>query len=89
MAELSPMPTHHVATARESRVSLEWPLGAGGAKPRPLDVRLVAATNRDLAEDVAEQRFRGDLLAHLAEATLEIPPLREVTPGHWAACLLA
>jgi len=51
------------------------PLGA--TTPVPCDVRIVAATNRDLADDVAARRFRGDLFARLAEIQLGIPRLRE------------
>ncbi len=49
----------------------------GGVKPRPIDVRFVAATNRDLEIAVTEHKFRQDLYFRLAGVTLHIPPLRE------------
>lgn len=49
----------------------------GDGKPRPVDVRLVALTNRNLKEEVAAGRFRRDLYFRIATVTLEIPPLRE------------
>jgi two-component system response regulator AtoC len=54
-------------------------LRVGGLKPRPLDVRFVAATNRDLEAEVARGTFRQDLFFRLSGATLVIPPLRERT----------
>ena len=48
----------------------------GGVKSRPLDVRFIAATNRDLERHAARGLFRQDLYYRLAGATLEIPPLR-------------
>jgi DNA-binding NtrC family response regulator len=49
----------------------------GGTVQRSADVRFVAATNRDLQQDVATGRFRKDLYFRLAGITLGIPPLRE------------
>ncbi|HEY8022436.1 MAG TPA: sigma-54 dependent transcriptional regulator, partial [Thermoanaerobaculia bacterium] len=48
----------------------------GDPAPRHADVRILAATNRDLEQAVAEGRFREDLLYRLNVITLEIPPLR-------------
>ena len=49
----------------------------GESKNRPVDVRVVAATHRNLADDVANGRFRGDLYYRLRVIELHIPPLRE------------
>jgi two-component system response regulator AtoC len=49
----------------------------GDNKPRRVDVRVLAATARDLAEDVKERRFREDLYYRLNVVHVHIPPLRE------------
>jgi len=49
----------------------------GGSKTRKVDVRVVAATNRNLAEEVRSGRFRADLFYRLAGAQIDLPPLRE------------
>ena len=49
----------------------------GALKPRPVDVRFVAATHRDLRQLVAEGRFREDLFFRLDGVSIRIPPLRE------------
>ena len=51
----------------------------GGAKPVPVDVRVVAATHRDLEAEIAAGRFREDLFYRLNVLPVFIPPLRERT----------
>jgi Nif-specific regulatory protein len=49
----------------------------GGNKSIPVDVRVIAATNRNIAEDVTEGRFREDLYYRLNVVQIQMPPVRE------------
>ena len=49
----------------------------GGNEPIKLDVRILAATNRDLADEVKRKNFREDLYYRLSVINIELPPLRE------------
>jgi len=49
----------------------------GGSKSIEVDVRVLAATNKDLEGEIAEARFREDLLYRLNVVPIEVPPLRE------------
>jgi DNA-binding NtrC family response regulator len=49
----------------------------GSEKPIPVDVRIIAATRRDLDREIEAGRFRDDLFHRLAVGRIELPPLRE------------
>jgi transcriptional regulator with PAS, ATPase and Fis domain len=49
----------------------------GASKPIPFDVRIIAATNRELVKEMAEGRFRPDLFYRIAVAVLKLPPLKD------------
>ena len=49
----------------------------GDSRARPVDVRLVASTNRDLKAEVANGRFRKDLFYRISTVTIQVPPLRQ------------
>jgi two-component system nitrogen regulation response regulator NtrX len=52
----------------------------GGKKPIQVDVRIIAATNKDIGEEISSGRFREDLFYRLNVVPIEVPPLRE-RPG--------
>ena len=49
----------------------------GGREPIEVETRVIAATNRDLAQVISQDKFREDLYYRLSEVAIEIPPLRE------------
>ena len=60
----------HVIEQKEVRA-------VGGEQTRPVDVRIIAATNRDLGEMVAQGKFREDLFFRLSVFHIHMPPLRD------------
>lgn len=54
---------------------VEW---VGGRRPVPVDVRLLAATNKDLKEEIRQNRFRQDLFFRLNVIHINMPALREI-----------
>jgi DNA-binding NtrC family response regulator len=84
VAEMSP-----AAQAKLLRVLTDGQLmRLGSAKTRSVDVRVLAATHRDLEQRVKEGRFREDLYYRLAVVPISIPPLRERTADVAALCEL-
>ncbi|MCF7989109.1 MAG: sigma-54 dependent transcriptional regulator [Thiohalocapsa sp.] len=73
--ELGELPT--AAQVRFLRVLEDgevWPIGA--KFPKKVSVRIIAATNRSLLDEISEGRFREDLFYRLAVAVIRLPPLR-------------
>src|SRR5213082_981494 len=73
LPSLSPAMQAKVLTAIEDRKIRRL----GGTRELPVDVRIIAATNRDLKQLVAEGKFRQDLFHRLDLFRLQLPPLRE------------
>ncbi len=67
-----PMQTRLLRVLQDNEVTR-----VGASTPRKVDVRVIAATNRNLEEDIHNGRFRNDLYYRLQVATLRIPSLRE------------
>ncbi|MEW5929231.1 MAG: sigma-54 dependent transcriptional regulator [Gemmatimonadota bacterium] len=68
----------HAAQAKVLRALQEGLITrVGGAKPIKVDVRVLAATNKDLEEEIRQGRFREDLYYRLNVIPLHVPPLRE------------
>ncbi len=74
--EIGEMPVQQqVALLRVLSVGAVTPVGS--TRAIPVDVRVIAATNRDLAKDIEDGRFREDLWYRLNVIPVELPPLRE------------
>jgi len=73
IGELEPLVQAKLLRALESREVL--PLGS--ARPRKIELRVVAATLRDLRHEVAERRFRGDLYHRIGRPEVHLAPLRD------------
>jgi two-component system, NtrC family, response regulator AtoC len=73
LGELSPATQAKLLRVIETREVTR----VGGLKPRTIDVRFVAATNKNLEEEIEQKRFRRDLYFRLNGVILTLPPLRE------------
>ncbi|MDX8403922.1 MAG: sigma-54 dependent transcriptional regulator [Mariprofundaceae bacterium] len=74
--EITEMPLH--LQAKLLRVLQEGEVDRlGGRKPVKVDVRIIATSNRDIAQSVADGKFRQDLFYRLNVVTIQLPPLRE------------
>jgi transcriptional regulator with PAS, ATPase and Fis domain len=77
VGELSPNLQAKLLRVLEQREVLR----VGALSPRPVNVRFVSATNRDLEEEAKHGRFRSDLYFRLSGVTVQLPPLRERKPA--------
>lgn len=73
VGELSPSNQSRLLRVLQERLIVR----IGAVQPTPINVRVVAATNRELAVDVARGRFREDLYFRLNGVTVSVPPLRD------------
>jgi DNA-binding NtrC family response regulator len=73
IAEIDPRTQVKLLRVLQERVLVR----VGGSQDVPIDTRLVAATHRDLEEEVDAKRFRADLFYRLDVVRIRIPPLRE------------
>jgi DNA-binding NtrC family response regulator len=73
IGDMSPYAQAKILRAIESK-SVER---LGGTRSIPLDIRVIAATNRNLEQLMAEEKFRTDLFFRLNVASVHLPPLRE------------
>ena len=67
-----PMQVNLLRVLEDSRITR-----VGGTKPLAVDVRVIAATNKDLEEEIRQGRFRQDLFYRLNVVRINMPPLRE------------
>src|SRR5699024_10456770 len=67
-----PLQTKHLRVLQQREL-----MRIGGSKPIPLDIRVIASTNKDLREEVRQGRFREDLYYRLNVVPIELKPLRE------------
>lgn len=87
VADMNPSTQVKILRALEERSVMP----VGGTREIAVDVRIVAATNRNLEEDIREGRFREDLFYRLNVIPLELPPLRDrpedipLLAGHFLA----
>ena len=73
IAEMAPATQVKLLRVLQEREALP----VGGTEPLPVDVRVIAATNRDLDEEIRRGAFRSDLYYRLNVISLFLPPLRE------------
>jgi Nif-specific regulatory protein len=73
IGDLSPAGQAKLLRVLEEKIVIR----VGGSKPIHTDVRVIAATNQNLADMVRQKRFRQDLYFRLNVVTLELPPLRD------------